>query len=202
MKSFNEWLKENYDEDEDDDKSFFPPYTNPDPADWWKGKDPSLPNRLSVVQRRIQQYIKNGSIGDLDLSSKDAWGSTTNSFIDAMGGRPRSRDITSLPDNLTHVGGDFYISYTNITKLPDNLKVEGDLDLVDTPIVNLPVGLKVGGSLDLSGTKVVILPKDLIVGGNLFVMETPVNRKYSSEQLKTMLPGVKGNIYDDRSDAD
>ena len=64
------------------------------------------------IQKKIQQYIKDGSKGDLDLTNTP---------------------ITSLPDNLK-VGGDLYLSGTKITSLPDNLKVGGGLYLSNTPI--------------------------------------------------------------------
>jgi hypothetical protein len=64
------------------------------------------------TQKKIQQYIKDGSKDNLDLSHTP---------------------ITSLPDNLK-VGGSLYLYDTPITSLPDNLKVEGDLYLSNTPI--------------------------------------------------------------------
>ena len=52
---------------------------------------------------------------------------------------------------------------------------KGDLNLRNTPITSLPQGLKVGGYLYLS--------------------KTPISKKYNEEQIKQMVPGVKGNIY-------
>ena len=91
------------------------------------------------IQKKIQQYIKDGSKGDLDLTNTP---------------------ITSLPDNL-EVGGGLYLSGTKITSLPDNLEVGGNLDLSGTKITSLPNNLKVGGYLDLSGTKITSLPDNL-----------------------------------------
>ena len=87
-------------------------------------------NYIIATQQKIQQYIKNGSKGDLDLN-----------------GTP----ITSLPDNLK-VGGDLSLNNTPITSLPDNLTVGGYLYLNGTPITSLPDNLKVGGSLYLRNT--------------------------------------------------
>jgi hypothetical protein len=47
--------------------------------------------------------------------------------------------------------------------------------LRNTPITSLPQGLKVGGDLDL---------------GN-----TPISKTHTREQLKQMLPIVKGEIF-------
>ena len=126
-----------------------------------------------ATQKKIQQYIKDGSKGNLDLN-----------------GTP----ITSLPDNLT-VGGGLYLNGTPITSLPDNLTVGGYLDLRNTKIISLPDNLTVGGGLDLSGTKITSLPDNLTVRGNLYLNDTPISKKYSKEQIRKMVPGVKGEIY-------
>jgi len=86
----------------------------------------------------------------------------------------RRTQITSLPDNL-HVGGDLnLVGCKNLTSLPDNLSVEGYLDLYGTPITSLPDNLHVGGNLDLSETPITSLPDNLHVGGNLYLSETPI----------------------------
>jgi hypothetical protein len=59
--------------------------------------------------KKVQEYIKNGNKGDLNLS-----------------GTP----ITSLPDNLTKVGDTLYLMNTLITSLPDNLTVKKSLFLL------------------------------------------------------------------------
>jgi len=69
-------------------------------------------NYQIALQKKIQQYIKDGGKGDLNL---------------------RNTPITSLPDNLK-VGGNLYLGNTPITSLPDNLQVGGDLDLENTPL--------------------------------------------------------------------
>lgn len=65
-----------------------------------------------LLIKKIQEYIKNGSKGDLDLMNTP---------------------ITSLPDDLT-VNGNLDLEGTPITSLPDNLKINGYLDLSNTPI--------------------------------------------------------------------
>ena len=87
-------------------------------------------NYLIATQQKIQQYIKDGSKGYLDL---------------------RGTPITFLPNDLT-VGGGLDLEDTPITSLPDNLTVGGYLYLNGTPITSLPDNLKVGGSLYLRNT--------------------------------------------------
>jgi hypothetical protein len=127
-------------------------------------------NYIIATQKKIQQYIKDGSEGSLNLS-----------------GAP----ITSLPDNLT-VNGEFNLMNTKITSLPDNLtKVEGTLNLFKTLITSLPDNLKVNDGLNLGQAPITSLPNNLTVGGELFLRDTPISKKYTKKQLKRMLPGVK-----------
>ena len=83
-----------------------------------------------ALQTQIQQYMKDGGKGDLDL-----------------GHAP----ITSLPDGL-EVGGSLYLRNTLITSLPDGLKIRDNLNLYNTPITSLPDGLEVRGYLNLYNT--------------------------------------------------
>ena len=138
-----------------------------------RSKEERSKNYLIATQKKIQQYMKDGSKGDLDLK-----------------GTP----ITSLPQGLT-VGGFLYLRNTPITTLPQNLKVGGYLDLQNTPITSLPQGLKVKGALYLYKSKITSLPQGLTVGGDLYLLNTPISEKYSKEQIKQMVPSVKGNIY-------
>jgi hypothetical protein len=138
-----------------------------------RSKEERQKNYQIVIQKKIQQYIKDGSKGDLDLGNTK---------------------ITSLPDNLK-VGGYLDLGYTPITSLPGNLKVGGGLDLGDTPVNSLPDNLEVGGNLYLGNTKITSLPDNLEVGGNLYLGNTPISKKYSKEEIKKMVPGVEGGIY-------
>jgi len=104
-------------------------------------------NHIIAINRQIQEYIKNGSKGDLDLNNTP---------------------ITQLPSNLT-VGGSLYLINSKITHLPDNLKVGGGLYLRDTQITQLPDNLEVGGYLDLWNTPITQLPDNLKVGGYIYV---------------------------------
>jgi hypothetical protein len=81
------------------------------------------------------------------------------------------------------------------TLTPEDLDVEGYLNLHRTKITSLPQGLQVGGLLDLRKTKITSLPQDLQVGGFLDLRQTPLSKKYSKEEIRKMVPGVKGEIY-------
>ena len=158
-----------------------------------RSKEERETNYLVSTNKKVQEYIKNGSKGNLDLS-----------------GTP----ITSLPDDLTYVDGYLDLVETKITTLPKTLEVRDYLDLSYTPVTNLPNGLKVGNWLGIRGTKITnlpnnleisgdlfmelnkieSLPKDLKVGGDLYIDQTPLKDKYSIADIRKMAPGIKGDI--------
>ena len=130
-------------------------------------------NYQIALQKKIQQYIKDGSKGGLDLSDTP---------------------IQSLPDGLK-VGGYLDLDNTPIQSLPNDLEVGGILNLRGTNIKELPNDLKVRGILNLDNTPIQSLPNDLEVGGSLWLRNTPLSEEYTTEEIKAMVPGVKGNIY-------
>ena len=103
-------------------------------------------------------------------------------------------NITSLPEGLK-ISGFLSLRNTNITSLPKDLKVGGDLYLLNTPITFLPKGLEVGGYLDIRNTKITSLPKGLKVGATLFIEKTAL-LEYTNNELRDMIkPGfIKGDI--------
>lgn len=82
-------------------------------------------------------------------------------------------EITQLPDNLT-VNGNLDLSGTDITVLPNNLTVGGYLELWNTCIKYLPDNLTVGGSLFLNNTRIKSLPDSLTVGDSLDLRGTGI----------------------------
>jgi len=88
-------------------------------------------NYQIAIQKKIQQYMKDGGKGNLNLY-----------------GTP----ITSLPSGLS-VGGYLSLYNTPITSLPSDLSVGDYLDLsYCKKLTSLPSGLSVGGNLILQGT--------------------------------------------------
>ena len=91
--------------------------------------------------------------------------------------------------------GDLILMYSQIEKLPDNFTVNGTLDLQRCKnLQSLPNGLKVKFTLDLRGINITSLPSDLEVGGSLILYRTPIADMYTKEQIREMVPGVKGII--------
>jgi hypothetical protein len=149
--------------------------------------------RLEMIYQEIQDYIKAGSKTPLHLSRTP---------------------ITSLPDNLKKVGGSLKLNYSKIESLPDNLQVNGDLELIDTlikslpsnlqvkdnlyligtPIESLPNNLQVEGDLYLGDTQIKTLPSNLQVGGNLYLKFTPIAEKYSKDEIRQMIEDKGGFV--------
>lgn len=82
--------------------------------------------------------------------------------------------LKALPNNLT-VNGNLNVSGTKLKALPNNLTVNGDLVISDTAINALPPGLKVSGGLNLSGSKIKSLPQGMKIG-NLDISNTAISQ--------------------------
>ena len=132
------------------------------------------PRHEQIIHQQIQEYIKKGAVGNLRLD-----------------GSP----IKSLPDNLKYVGGSLFLDSSLIESVPEGLKVRNTLDLGNTSLKSLPAGLNVGNDLYLENTLITSLPTDLKVRGSLYVTNTAISKQYTPNQLRRMLPGVKGEIY-------
>ena len=86
----------------------------------------------------------------------------------------KCKNLTSLPNNL-YVEGSLDLRQTPITSLPDNLYVGGSLDLRHTPIKSLPDNLKVGKDLGIQFTEIKTLPDSLFVKNKIYIYFTPLN---------------------------
>ena len=84
------------------------------------------------------------------------------------------------------------------TLTPQELNVEGDLDLENIPITSLPKGLTVGGYLDLKDcTSLEKLPEGLKVERYLNLENTPL-AKQTNKEIKAMIGPtgyINGKIY-------
>ena len=132
---------------------------------------------INLTNEKIQQYIKDGGKGDLDLDETP---------------------ITSIPDNLVKVGGYLNLSSTQITSLSNSLQIGGSFLFLHTKIKSLPDNLKVGEDLYLSFSKIDSIPNNLQVDGNISLYRTPLAKKYVAEEIKQMIEEkggyVKGKI--------
>ena len=95
-------------------------------------------------------------------------------------------EIKSLPKDLNVQGGLDLGYCTDLTSLPNNLKVGGYLSLYNTKITSLPEGLEVGWDLYLDYTMINTLPKGLQVDGDLSITNNPL-AKLSDETILSMI---------------
>lgn len=78
-----------------------------------------------------------------------------------------SKAIIFDQDNLSiNLKSDLYFPGKQVEKLPDNLTVNGNIDITNTPMSNLPRGLHVTGFLLIASTSIKELPPDLVVDGD------------------------------------
>ena len=88
-----------------------------------------------------------------------------------------------------------------LTKLPDDLYVDGDLALERCEqLTELPDNLYVKGSLALDWTNITELPNNLYVGINLYINDTPLAKNYTDDEIREIIKlpmddGIKGQIY-------
>jgi len=114
-----------------------------------------------------------------------------------------SSEVTTISD-LRFVRGSLHGEFSQLRKLPDNLKVDGFLDLEDCPITKLPNKLEVGNNLIASYSWLDSIPSYLSIGGDLIIIDTPLSRMYSKEEIRKIIESrggyVKGKIYVRESD--
>jgi len=79
-------------------------------------------------------------------------------------------NLTKLPDNLT-INGDLNLNCcSSLQSLPNGLEVKGFLNLYGCgKIKQLPVDIKVGEGMDLRGCGIEQLPTNLTINGDLFI---------------------------------
>ena len=91
--------------------------------------------------------------------------------------------------------GDLELSHTNITKLPNDLYVDGYLNLINCKkITKLPDNLYVVEDLDLSGTNITELPDNLYFGWNLYIKNTPLAKKYTDQEIRDIVASTGNKI--------
>lgn len=91
--------------------------------------------------------------------------------------------------------GSLIIAEGRRISLPDNLTVEGVLDLSFTKITSLPNNLTVGYSLDLRGTQITSLPDNLTVGGSLYLDGTQITEEETKKVNKLKNGDYKKGVY-------
>jgi hypothetical protein len=97
--------------------------------------------------------------------------------------------------NLTSVGGYLIIGLGNIESLGNLTSVGGHVMFLNTNITSLGNLTSVGGDINVGGNKKLKSLGNLTsVGGNLTISKTPLAKKYSGEEIRSMVE-VGGWVY-------
>jgi hypothetical protein len=158
-----------------------------------RSKEEREKNLAVVHYRQIQEYIKNGSKGFLDLNGTPLKTLPPN-LIDVFGTLYLgSSQITSL-GNLGYVRDNLFLDDSSIISL-DNLKrVEGWLSLRNTPITSLGKLEYVGANLWLQDTQIRSLDNLKYVGWHLWLQNTQISQTHTEKQIRQQVR-VVGRVY-------
>jgi hypothetical protein len=105
-----------------------------------------------------------------------------------------NKNITKLPNDLYVDGMLDLDGCERLTKLPDKLYVGKTLSIIKTNIEELPDNLYVGGNLFLMEVSIEEIPNNLYVGWNLFIQNTPLAKKYTDEEIYKIVASTGGEI--------
>lgn len=162
------------------------------------------------IRRQLQEYMKNGSDGDLDFrraqikSLPDGLIVNGSLWLDssAIETLPKGLKVTGYLDlrnsKIKHIPyppevGSSVILYIckDLRSLPENWVLNGSLDLRHTLLTELPKGLYVKHSLHLNNTPIATIPDDIKVDQRCYIKDTPLSRSFTVKQLSRMYPGVR-----------
>ena len=183
-----------------------------------KKKDIIVPYKLEdrperykrIIYKKIQEYIKNGSVGDLILSNSPIESLPSN--LKTVGGNltifqskiknlpPTLKEVkgilfaggpdallTELPKNLK-IDSSVWLNYTKNFKIPDNYTIFKNLTLKESIISQLPKNLTILGDLRLQGSDITIkkISENLKIAQDLYINNTPLSkflRKNNDEEI-------------------
>jgi hypothetical protein len=89
---------------------------------------------------------------------------------------------------------DLNLSFSEIEDFGNLTSVGGDLDLSRSKIESLGNLTSVGGDLNLRYSEVEYFGNLTSVGGNLILRNTPLSKKYTREEIRSMIE-IGGYIY-------
>jgi hypothetical protein len=96
--------------------------------------------------------------------------------------------------NLVSVDGDLVLDGSEIESLGNLTHVGGTFTMIKTPIKTLGNLTSVGRSLFMNGSEIESFGNLTSVGSNMFMRDTPLDEKYSEEQIRQMIY-VGNTIY-------
>jgi hypothetical protein len=84
--------------------------------------------------------------------------------------------IKNLPNDIK-VNWNLEAAYSSITHLPDNLHLKGYMSIADCKLItSLPKGLVIGDTLSIDNTNIKSLPEDLVCEGNIYIAGSALSK--------------------------
>ena len=141
--------------------------------------------KLIISEEQFKMIVENATIKNLEDYKKGKSGY----FGYKIGKKDPNPD--EILSKISSIDGFLDLSYSKVTKLPNNLKVRGYVALDNTKIEVLPNGFEVEGDLSLTNCrKLIDIPNDIIVKGNLVLK----GKKFEKKELTKRLPFVSNII--------
>jgi GNAT superfamily N-acetyltransferase len=168
-----------------------------------QGKNPYDTMGIGKIPRIKQWFEKNAPDVNFRITEVQRYSGESSYYQVHVDQSLTLKSVSSLPDNL-YVNGQLDLSHSNIISLPDNLYVKWDLDLSSTHIKRLPEGLRVGGSLNLWNCKYIsTLPKNIrfpkgsldISSSNIKSLPDNLYVAGNLNMLYTKIPSLPDNLY-------
>jgi hypothetical protein len=108
---------------------------------------------------------------------------------------PDQKNLTKLPNDL-YVDGDLILKgCTGLKKLPDILYVGLELTVRRCrQLTKLPDNLYVGSYLDLQNSGIANIPDNLYVEGDMYIYGTPLADNYTDEEIRQIVASTGGRI--------
>ena len=141
----------------------------------------------------IYNYVKNGSTGYLELVDSELthlpnWLTEIDEDLCMS-----NSNIEDIPDSLT-INYSIFASHSKIKEFRKT-EVFGSLGLSYTQITKLPINLKVHGELSIEGIQFEEFPKNLEIKGRFFISNSSLEQ-FSNKELRKMYK-IGGTIYRD-----
>ena len=182
----------------------YPGAFTPRPKEEWDKNQEEIEKRREEERRKrepkyiIEQYIENGSVGDLEINGKFhnavnlftlPDNLTVNGNLTLIG----CRNLIELPKNLT-VEGSFFLQEGRIKYLPDDIKIRDSFVCYECPLEYIPDNFSIEGTLELVYTRVNEIPYNLKIGKDFNIDFAPLMEKYRGSEIEKIVKDRGGQI--------
>lgn len=152
-----------------------------------------MKNRLELIKEAIDDELNDKDVFKLDDFWMKALNDNVNNLIKFL--NKRSYKKIEIPRSLS-------IFDSNLTKLPDNMNIRGNLTLITRNLTELPKNLTVSyGNIDARDTKILELPEDTKISGGRFYPSTELSIKKRKNNNEWDVNNVTNGSVGERANA-